>query len=270
MNRKKFLKQATSGIVAASFLPLLAFTKDKTHQSASGIYKSVESSSINGEKWIFEFSIDRYFITLFEDKNSTQRQITITGTNSQNEKVKMIYEAISKQEKMEDDKLLHFLTCKLVKDDMEKPAKNLAENSFGNKFVMEIHEGCHAASKDSKSKLSVDFKYGASEEADCFLTSATVFHKGLSDDCRELTVLRNLRDVVMKTNPEYSSLITEYEIIAPKMLININNAPNKNEILESIFENLVLPSVALVESGKNTKAIEYYRDFVTEMKNIYV
>lgn len=126
--------------------------------------------------------------------------------------------------------------------------------------------------RDSNLKLAVSFKYSDIDDAynDCFLTSATVFHKGFSDDCKELTILRNLREKVMKPNPNYSSLISEYGIIAPKMLLNINAAANKDEILESIYENLILPSVSFVESGKNIKAIEHYTDFVYQMKKLYL
>lgn len=271
MNRKKFLQTASTGVLAASLLPLLSFTKNRKVHSISGTYESVKETNINETMWSFEFLLNSSFLTLFDDKTGKERRINITGINDKDVELQLMYEAISMEKKMVDSKQLHFLTCKLNKNEMAKSAKNLAEDSFGSNIQMEIHDGCHSIVKDSKSKFSVDFKYNSTGDlTECFLTSATVFHKGLSDDCKELTTLRNLREKVMKPHPEYSSLISEYKIIAPKMLLNINAAENKDEILESIYNNLVLPSVALVENGKSIEAVEHYRDFVQEMKVLYL
>ena len=54
------------------------------------------------------------------------------------------------------------------------------------------------------------------------------------------------------------------------MLLNINKAENKNDILEVIYNQLVVPSVSLVQQGKEDDAIKYYTDFVQEMKSLYL
>lgn len=55
----------------------------------------------------------------------------------------------------------------------------------------------------------------------------------------------------MLPNKNYSSLINEYKIVAPKMLANIGKADNKAEVLDSIYFNLVIPSIQFIEKGKN-------------------
>ena len=54
----------------------------------------------------------------------------------------------------------------------------------------------------------------------------------------------------MKRNSEFQKLIAEYECIAPEMLININKAENKNDILEVIYNQFVVPAVSLVQQRK--------------------
>ena len=74
----------------------------------------------------------------------------------------------------------------------------------------------------------------------------------------------------MKPNAKYNFLISEYEIIAPKMLININKSSNKNEVLDYIYTHLVQPSISYIESGENEVAIEHYTHFVQAMKAHYL
>lgn len=274
MNRKKFLKQTASGLVAASFLPLLSFTKKPNSKKAKSPYYSIKPTEINGDLWNFKVGISDQIFKDFSASSKGARQFDIYADRGKDEEVVLEYDAISIKKKMVDSKELYFITCKLNKEDMDDLSKNLAKQTFGNETTIEAHENCHVFLRNKSSKLEVALKYkentDVDPDVDCFLTSATVFHKGLSDDCVELTTLRNLRETVMKPNPEYFPLISEYEIIAPKMLININAASNKDEILESIYTNLVVPSVSLVEIGRNTEAIKYYRDFVEKMKALYL
>lgn len=269
MNRKKFLKTVSTGVLAASLLPLLSFTKNRTSNLSKSTFKSKKETNINGKMWNFELKIDNALLSDFDSTGKKERNLIIYANDYE-----IFYVATSMKRETIDSKDLLFFECKLDRSDMTKEAKKFVEESFGKYINVEVHRKCHAVVKDNKSKLSVSFQYSAPKDIDadldCFLTSATVFHRGLSDDCKELTTLRNLRENVMKPDPNYFQLISEYEIIAPKMLANINVAVNKEEILESIYNNLILPSVSLVEKGKNIEAIEHYRDFVQEMKALYL
>lgn len=106
--------------------------------------------------------------------------------------------------------------------------------------------------------------------ADCFLTSACVFHKGLEDNCYQLTQLRKLREEFMRPHKIYSQLLQEYKEVAPKMLEKINVAENKTQILDSIYEQLVKPSVGFLEMGEKEKAVLHYTHFVEQMKQLYL
>lgn len=272
MKRKEFLKKASSGFLAAAVLPLLSFDKKKfLSKDKWGFYKyaTVEKYDNNGKKWKISFETTDFYITKFEKTPKEDRFVTFDNYNTK--LIKTSYKIIDVKEKQVDSIIVHFLSLKMMKDKMEQEAVETAEDLFGKDLILEIHHECHAEINTKKSAAKINLKFVPTFEGeDCFLTSACVYHKGLPDNCKELTTLRNLRETKMNPNLEYQKLIAEYEIIAPQMLMNINNAENKNEILDVIYNQLVLPSVALAEAGKEDEAIKLYADFVREMKSIYL
>lgn len=269
MNRRKFLKKTSSGVLAAAFLPLLSF--DKSKPISLDAYDSVEYYKKNGREWLIMITINSDLLTNFRNIDKENRTISIESFDETSILTKYNIEKIS--EKTIEEKNLHFLTLKLLKDKNTEQQWDTGEELFGKEIELEIHDKCHGVIRNEKQKVSINLRYARETkegDAECFLTTACVFHKGLADDCKELTTLRNLRATKMNPNPKYQKLISEYELVAPKMLINIDKAENRSEILDAIYAKLVLPSVALIEEGKNTEAIEYYADFVNEMKTLYL
>ncbi|SEF49290.1 hypothetical protein SAMN05421847_0128 [Halpernia humi] len=266
MNRKKFLKQASSGVLAAALLPMLSFKKSKGTSldkfSTDDFYKVGEFTQA---KFIFEVDSELF------NPNISSRDwvfVSLTLTNPPDS----TYEFISKTSKNKGGKKMLVIDCKFSTDQASHDPDDIIINRFGRNFTLEILEKKYATIKTIYGK-KYRFSYTETVEDNpmgCFLTSACVSHKGLPDDCDELTKLRNLRETVMNPNPEYSKLINEYKIIAPKMLLNINKSSNKDEIFNVIYDQLVTPSIALIDSGKNKEAIEHYRDFVEEMKTLYL
>ena len=267
MNRKTFLQYASAGVAAASFLPLLSFTKNL---KSSDYFMGDKFLVIKGQEWLFSFTIDSDLLSKFTETSDQTKEIKLSG----NTETDLVYKADSIIEKTIDSKNLHFITFSIIKDKLTSENFKFAKDAFGKEFIMEVHDKCHAVIRNEKLKVDLPFRYiknmSSDPDANCFLTSACVSHKGLPDDCAELMILRNLRETVMKPNPIFNQLIAEYNVIAPKMLSNIGDSENKGEILETIYSNLVLPAVNLVEEGKNEEAIAYYRDFVQEMKYLYL
>ena len=103
----------------------------------------------------------------------------------------------------------------------------------------------------------------------CYLTSACVEAKGLPDDCMELTTLRNFRDNWLKNQPGGLAEVAEYYATAPKIVEKINALPNAKEIWGELYENLVLPCVKLIRTGKMEGAHEIYRNVARELKSEY-
>lgn len=91
----------------------------------------------------------------------------------------------------------------------------------------------------------------------CFLTTACCEHKGLPDDCYELTTLRSLRDHYMKQSVFGNGLIKIYYETAPAIIEKINKLDRKDEIYNEIYSKIVY-IVDLIETKKYDDAVCEY------------
>ena len=104
----------------------------------------------------------------------------------------------------------------------------------------------------------------------CYITTATVEHLGLADDCEELNILRKYRDKLVEEDPEFKKVVLEYYKIAPIIVEKISNSSNKNEILDSIYSEMVVPVIGLLKQGKINEAKECYLNTYNSLKYQYV
>lgn len=104
----------------------------------------------------------------------------------------------------------------------------------------------------------------------CYLTSACVEAKGLSDNCHELTTLRSFRDNYLRNVPTGPADICEYYHTAPLIVNTIKQLPNSVFIFEMLYEELVQPCVDLIESGKNEEAYTRYRNYTKMLQKKYI
>lgn len=114
------------------------------------------------------------------------------------------------------------------------------------------------------------YKAEQSSGGGCFLTSACVEAKGLSDDCYELTTLRQFRDGYMANQECGKCEIAHYYNVAPAIVEKIKCSENAKAIFDKIYEELVLPCVKLIEEGQLAQAHKKYRDYVVMLENTYV
>lgn len=98
----------------------------------------------------------------------------------------------------------------------------------------------------------------------CFLTSACVSHKGLPDNCEELTVLRHFRDSYMKSTPEGTQLVELYYRIAPEIVKKIEHSQEKDALYEDIYCK-VCTCVQLIQEGNLAKTQELYTVMLKEL-----
>lgn len=112
--------------------------------------------------------------------------------------------------------------------------------------------------------------YKGNDTSGCFLTSACVEAMGLSDDCYELTILRHFRDNYLRSRPTGKADICEYYHIAPMIVERIKQSPNSMCVFEKLYNELVKPCVALIESGKNEEAYSTYRNYTKMLQKRYI
>lgn len=103
---------------------------------------------------------------------------------------------------------------------------------------------------------------GNSSSSGCFLTSACMIAKGLPDDCKELTVLRDFRDNWLKQQPGGIEDIAEYYMVAPKIVERINAESNALDTWNELYETLVVPCVEMIQQEKMVEAYQLYKKTV--------
>ena len=137
---------------------------------------------------------------------------------------------------------------------------------------MQLNTYAKVLGKKDAELLIIPYPKTTSDDDDmgCFLTTACVHHKKLTDDCKELNTLRDLRDNFMMTNEEGREIVRNYKQIGPRLIQSINSFENREEIYEYMYQQLVLPSVKMVEEGKKAQAVEYYQDFVNGLTAKYL
>lgn len=103
----------------------------------------------------------------------------------------------------------------------------------------------------------------------CYLTTACVNYKGLSDDCYELTILREFRDGYMSEMAHGKDDVREYYEKAPQIVKAIDSCANKELEYESIYSGVIVPCVQMIENGNNEGAYILYKDMVNRLQEKY-
>ena len=95
----------------------------------------------------------------------------------------------------------------------------------------------------------------------CYLTTACVAARGLSDTCPELQTLRAFRDGVLAHMPGGKKEIEEYYQMAPDIVAAINHRKDAAEIWNRVYDELVQPCVRMIHEGKDEAAYRLYKSF---------
>ncbi len=106
-----------------------------------------------------------------------------------------------------------------------------------------------------------DVEYEETEEDDgwCFLSTACIRARGLSDNCYELETLRAFRDGYVAAQPGGSALIAEYYSTAPDLVAALGAQPDAAGIYEGLYRDVVKASVRLIDEGQPEGAMALYR-----------
>ena len=104
----------------------------------------------------------------------------------------------------------------------------------------------------------------------CYITTATVEHIGLADDCEELNMLRMYRDKLVEDDPEFKEVVLEYYKIAPQIVEKISSSPDKDDALNGIYLDMVLPVFNLLRNGQVEEAKEHYIKAYNDLKEKYI
>ena len=104
----------------------------------------------------------------------------------------------------------------------------------------------------------------------CYITTATVDHLGFADDCDELNMLRMYRDKLAEEDPEFKKIVLEYYKTAPQIVEKISNSSDKDEVLDGLYADMILPVLSLLKQGKIEEAKTHYIKKYEELKAQYI
>ncbi|MDT8719447.1 hypothetical protein IAI10_22610 [Clostridium sp. 19966] len=133
--------------------------------------------------------------------------------------------------------------------------------------------GIHFLSKEYKDcplYKNATMKKDNSSSSGCYLTSACMSTKGIefTDDCLELTTLRNFRDSYVKEN--YPEDIDTYYKIAPLIVKKIKTLENQKQIFNKMYNDLVLCCCKLIEQNKLNEAYNKYKNYSLDLYKEYL
>ncbi|MDO4340835.1 MAG: hypothetical protein Q4C91_22600 [Eubacteriales bacterium] len=104
----------------------------------------------------------------------------------------------------------------------------------------------------------------------CFITTACVEHKGLSDDCAELQILRKYRDTLVQEDEVFRGKVLEYYRKAPLIIQRIENDSECGMVYDDLYRDMIQPCVALLEAGKVDEAKSLYLDYYERLAEKYL
>ncbi|MGT2799854.1 CFI-box-CTERM domain-containing protein [Streptococcus marmotae] len=111
----------------------------------------------------------------------------------------------------------------------------------------------------------VDY-YEIRETGGCYLTTATVDYMGLADEGAELTALRDFRDRYLLTFEEGEKDVEHYYQIAPQLVKIIQQSDRRAELLNSIYQDLILPCLTLIKEGKFAETHQLYKNYTLALE----
>lgn len=273
MNRRAFLHKSSIAVVAAAGLPRALRNQQ---QNTPSVYKTVLKTGEAGQSYYelgLYHSTIQSFASAAEEEKTIGLKVNYYGTDdlaapTSTGEYKYI---IKKVEQTDATNNIWRITTKL---DKKISGDHKFSKDFPKNLVFECKPGSYIniLNKKSVSLVSIPYPPAASSgsgSGGCFLTTACVKHKGLADDCEELTTLRFLRDKFMIRSEEGRRMISLYKQSGPVIEKAIASCDNKAAIYEYMHSHMIIPAVELVHQGNYKAAVYHYKIFVTALSKQY-
>lgn len=104
----------------------------------------------------------------------------------------------------------------------------------------------------------------------CYITTAVCESLHKTEDCYELTLLKNYRDTYLIGAEGGEELIQDYYNIAPTIVKRMNRSKHSDSKYRSIWESYLKPCIALIEEGRNEECRILYQSMVETLHKEYM
>ena len=117
---------------------------------------------------------------------------------------------------------------------------------------------------DSACDKYIPKREGGYQPAGCFITTVICQSLGYRDNCEYLVILRNFREIYLKSFPAGIKLLQEYDQIGPILSMELANCPTIDAIM--LMKRFIIPCTDAIKSKKYDDAIAIYENMVNELK----
>lgn len=122
---------------------------------------------------------------------------------------------------------------------------------------------------NKKGNISKGKRYGKNPDDDnCFITTACIRHYNLTDNCYQLKTLRQFRDSYILNLQNGTSLIEQYYLVAPQIVIHLNQHPERNNLYKNLFEQ-INQACYLIEHNEKENAKNLYVKIISQLLNFF-
>lgn len=138
-----------------------------------------------------------------------------------------------------------------------------ANVTSGQNRAMDLSENIVSRSEDVARNA---IKLGILGRA-CYITTAICEKDGLPDDCEILQTFRAFRDGYVAAHPSGPDLVREYYADAPDMLRLLDADVARNQVLEQLRDDYLMPAYHCIKRGENAAALAIYITMVASLKH---
>ncbi|MFA9377362.1 MAG: CFI-box-CTERM domain-containing protein [Lachnotalea sp.] len=232
--------------------PLVAFKKDKYEQYFKSLYHTYEDT-LEAISKVYRYT---------NDKEEVIRSLALNFADGAAKNIDSLTKKGAKEQKLMDYNLsIAVYVVPIILEYNNKSLEILADRI--------LEEWKIKFPKTNVGKSDFEHINGGFRKKLCYISTAVCETLGKSDDCYELTLLRNYRDDFLMNQPGGEEIVNEYYDIAPTIVKRINKLSNSRDIYKSVWDNYLNPCVQLIEEDKNNDCKVVYYKMVRDLQQEY-
>lgn len=150
------------------------------------------------------------------------------------------------------------------------PALQMNNIRSGKAVAMELIRQWKVQFPETNLKLS-DFEgiQSGFRRRFCYITTAVCESLGKTDDCYELTLLRNYRDHFLMSQTDGADLIHRYYDVAPTIVRRMARDQDCLVIYRKIWNEYLYPCIQMIENNKPDVCLVLYTRMMRELERTY-
>ena len=128
---------------------------------------------------------------------------------------------------------------------------------------------CEAYSRSNSARENMYDNSKSHSSSGCYITTIMCNILEMPNDNYYLETLRNFRDNVLKKDAKHFPLLIQYDKIGPIIASYLEKDEHNKEIANALFSNYIERTVAAIEEGKITTAINIYIGMTMSLQERY-